>query len=344
MDGMMQLASNEDRIEEKELSQARDSFQWYRYQGLDALFENMRQIKRLWSSLSFTLPAVAGEVRLSDFLILEMLRVLFPDSYNKLLAKQGLLVGFPQYNNDKSAKRAKETIRKAVEDISSAVSRDTQGVVPDILTRMFPKVEIDSRNIGYTLDFNNVWTAEKRVCLPTFFEVATRWALAPGEISESEMREILAVRSNPDELRERIASYTHDPRSGINLTTLTHRLGSWYRTNAEPEDAANLLRAICIMEGGIAAESSLYLLGVDMLKRLPESSDRKAIILDTLQNHEITPIMVQMMRSLGMEHGYRGRAEVPEEHRTLSVEDLREVEERVAESIRSQTTDGKLLD
>jgi hypothetical protein len=98
------------------------------------------------------------------------------------------------------------------------------------------------------------------------------------------------------------------------------------------------------MEGGSAAESSLYLLGVDMLRRLPESSVRKAIILDALQDHEITPIMVQMMRSLGMEHGYLGRAEQPEEYRTLSVEDFREVEERVAESIRIQAHDGTLLD
>lgn len=62
MDGMMQLANDQDTIEEKELSQARDSFEWYRYQGLDALIENMRQLKRILSSLSFTLPAVAGEV------------------------------------------------------------------------------------------------------------------------------------------------------------------------------------------------------------------------------------------------------------------------------------------
>jgi predicted KAP-like P-loop ATPase len=140
MDGMMQLASDQDTIEEKELSQARDSFQWYRYQGLDALIENMRQLKRVLSSLSFTLPAVAGEVRLSDFLVLEMLRVLFPESYNKLLAKQGLLVGFPQYTNVKRAEQAKVAIREAVEDISSAVSRDTEGVVPKVLEAMFPKV------------------------------------------------------------------------------------------------------------------------------------------------------------------------------------------------------------
>jgi hypothetical protein len=168
--------------------------------------------------------------------------------------------------------------------------------------------------------------------------------LAPGEISEAEIREILETRSDPDELRERITSYTHDPRPGVNLTTLANRLGSWYRANAEPEDAVNLLKAIDNMEGGSAAESSLYLLGVDMLRRLPESSDRKAIILDALQDHEITPIMVQMMRSLGMEHGYLGRAEQPEEYRTLSVEDFREVEERVAESIRIQAHDGTLLD
>ena len=343
MDGMMQLAGDQDRIEEIELSRARDSFQWYRYRGLDSLIGNMRQLKRLLNSLSFTLPAVAGEVRLSDFFVLEILRVLYPSSYRKLLAKQGLLVGFPQYIDDRSAKQAKEDIRVAIEDISSAIETDTEGVVPELLSRMFPKVETASSNIGYSSEISDQWTAEKRVCLPAFFEVATRWALAPDYISEAEIQEILAVRSHPEQLRTRLTAYIEDPRSGINLTTLTNRLGSWYRTYAQPEDAVNLLQAIFPVEGGPTAESSLYLLGVDMLKRVRGSAERKKIILEALQGHEITPVMVQMMRSLGMEHGYREQTKAPEELRTLTAEDFREVEEAVAESIRSQAKDEKLL-
>ena len=90
-------------------------------------------------------------------------------------------------------------------------------------------------------------------------------------------------------------------------------------------------------------ESSLYLLGVDMLRHLPESSEGKSIVLDALRDYGITPIIVQVMRSLGMEHGYREKAEEPEEHRKLNKKDFHEVEERVAESIRLQAYDGMLL-
>ena len=51
---------------------------------LEGLLESLRDVKRLLNAVSATAPLVAGEVNASDFLLLETLRVHFPNDYDHL--------------------------------------------------------------------------------------------------------------------------------------------------------------------------------------------------------------------------------------------------------------------
>ena len=182
--------------------------------------------------------------------------------------------------------------------------------------------------------------------MPAFFRTATSWSLAPAMISSSEVEELSRL-TDPDLLRTRLLVYEDDSQTGVDLKAAVERLGAWYRTSADELTLTTLLRAILGMEGHGPAYPALYLLGVDALKKLPDSGSRKGLILEWIEDNRLTPVLVDVLRSMGGEHGWYGSKDsrtLPEEHRTLSSHDFSEVLSATVQDIEEQSRSGSFLD
>lgn len=347
LEGVREVAVKQDRIADDELTATLGKFEYYRYKGLDVLFQSVRQVKRLLGMLRFTLPPVAGEVKLSDFLTLEMLRLLYPEAYDKLVELQSLLVGVPQRASfmDRRAGEEKEAVSGAAAEVASAAGVTGQAMVTRWMEDLFPRVEAANRNVGWSDDFAYEWVSEKRVCMPDFFRIATSWGLVPGTISEQELREVLVAKDDPEQLRERILAYGEDGRPGVDIATLLRRLGAWYRTNATADDAEVFLRATFGIEGYGDAQTTLWVLGTDLIEKLPDSATRKELLLAAIDEHGATTTLVDVVHALGRdEHGYRERAPLEDQHRKISAADFGEVERAIVTDIERQARDRSVLD
>jgi hypothetical protein len=347
MEGVRSISSEQRFISEDELTDELKALEFYRYKDLDTLWNSVRQVKRFLSMLRFTLPSVAGEVKLSDFLILEMLRMLYPEAYDRLVALEDFFVGFPY---DRAypigdPRTYKNAVLGAVEEVTSAAGVNGTAMVDTWLEDLFPKVQWAKRSASWGDEHKEIWTSERRVCMPDFFRVATSWGLGPGGVSEEELRRLLDHKDDPGELRKRLLDYRSSGRARSDLATLLRRLGAWYRFRGDVEDAENLIRAGFGIEDFPGAQATLSIVVKDLLtKKLPNSGRRKQLLLQAIHVHGVNTMIVDLTRDLGSEHGYRGGEQLPEQFRAVSSEDFGEVVQEVVAGIEKQAQDNSIFE
>jgi predicted KAP-like P-loop ATPase len=194
-----------------------------------------------------------SDVRLADFVLLEVLRVMEPRVYELILDGQNLLVGttpgagilFTRPTSGDPQEQANRATAALVEAICEATERqELNDVIRSVLEELFPRVEAIRRRFGeYGRHFLDEWTNERRVCVLDFFRTATRWGLPSGTISNSEIRNLVSI-ADPRDLRARLRIYDEDVRDDVDYAAVLERIGPFYRTQAEPPALEAILRVV----------------------------------------------------------------------------------------------------
>lgn len=158
------------------------------YEGVAPEMRTPRDIARFTNSLSITWPAVAGEVDTADFIALEVLRLLHPETYRVVRQNKDRLCRLEGSGRDNREARAKE-----YEDL---LLRSFVGVQRDrlrnILMRLFPALESVWANMGYSEGFGRQWAAERRVCSASHFDAYFRFAVGAEVLAAAELDALIA--------------------------------------------------------------------------------------------------------------------------------------------------------
>lgn len=355
-EGVEEIASGLQAVPQEDVEHAMERLGFRALFGLGSLFDNMRRANRFLDSLRLTLPTVAGEVRLSDFVLLEALRVTEPRAYELVLDGQNLLVGptpgadamlFMGARSGDPQEEANRATAALVEAVCDAPERkELRGVIREVLEELFPRAEAARRGSGgYGRHFLDEWANYRRVCVPEFFRAATRWGLPSGTISSSEVRNLVSI-TDPNDLRDRLRVYDEDARDGVDYSSALERVGPFYRTEADPAALEAIVRVVLgenrTRSRDDRAHELLVSLAQDALERLPDPDTRKRILLDAIGAHSVLPVTADLLRDLGLEHGWHGRDPFPDEHRTLPTAQFREVLSAALDDVRSQAAASEL--
>jgi KAP-like P-loop domain-containing protein len=350
-EGMDKIMSQQEKISTAEREQARASLESLASYGLSSLWDNMRRVNRFLDSLRLTLPTVAGEVNVSDFALLEALRVTEPRVYESVLDGRKLLLGpgpgaemiLTRGPGDPQGEINRATAALMDTACDATPRKDLRDVIRRILEKLFPRVRSATGRVGsYGRDHVDQWANEKRVCVEEYFDIATRWSLVPGAISDAEVRELVEITDSAV-LRERLHVYDHDARDGVNFVTMVRKIGPFYRTEA---DAPALEAIVQVMLGEETSDDSyipLRLLARDALRRLPNSSERKRVLLDAIGTYRVLPVMLALLRDLGKEQGWSGNEALPDEYRQLTSTDFRTVTSAAVADIINLASESTLL-
>ena len=350
--GMEEIAAAQERVSERDLAEASDTLDLLAHYGFGGFFGNMRQVNRLLDTLRLTLTSIAGEVRLSDLLVLETLRVVKPKVYDRLLEVRDLLLGpspsaglsFMARSSRNAAEELDEATKEAAEAVADEASDGMAETVTEVLGHLFPRVGAAiNRAAAYGPEFRYQWTHERRVCVPELFRIATSWALPPSIIPYREVEE-LTSETDEASLREKLLAYDEDPREDVDLEAALERAGAFYRTAANEPALRTILLAVLGIEGVGTAHRVLYLLASDVLGRLADSASRRDLLVNWIRSNGATPVLVDVLRESGFEHGWHRDAALPEDVRKLSSEDFRQVLDMAVPAIRAQAGSGTLLD
>jgi len=117
------------------------------HSGFDEHFQTARHIKRYANGLRVTLPLVAGEVDLIDFLALELLRVFHPEVYAEMRALKEFLAPQPILYGGREQDR--EGLRSAFDSLTAKASGQHRDAVRSLLREIFPALERIERSVTW---------------------------------------------------------------------------------------------------------------------------------------------------------------------------------------------------
>jgi hypothetical protein len=147
-----------------------------------------RMVKRIANAIEFAVPLVAGEVNTTDLLLIETLRVLFPQVHRKLpTVKDALLGKLFDYHLPEAEKTIREQLTPLFADLNSEDGEHVKGA----LRELFPRIERMYSNYHYGTESIPGWHAAQRICAPHYFDRYFSYGIPVGDLADSDLRSFL---------------------------------------------------------------------------------------------------------------------------------------------------------
>jgi predicted KAP-like P-loop ATPase len=176
-----------------------DSVYWGNvfHSSLAGYFSNLRNVYRFTSTLSFHFSIYQGEnafeVNPVDLIAIECIRLFEPDVY-KQISRSKLF--FTDAKSVRSEDRAKQ--EEKFNQILNLTSDANQKKLKDLLHYIFPPLERISGKT-YTGIYDS-WLRDMRVCHPSNFDKYFLFSIPSGELSHSELQEMLSLTGDSSSL------------------------------------------------------------------------------------------------------------------------------------------------
>lgn len=204
------LFSRLDKIIEQDESAVRmfDSGRWGNifHGALHTYFNNLRSVYRYTSTLSFHFSLLKGksafEVNPVDLIAIECLRVFEPDVYGELARSKEIFTK----NGHGGYGRSREATTSIIEGIIDKSKEHSRQSVKEMLKQLFPTIEWALGGMSYTGEFASTWLREMRVCHPSNFDKYFQFSIPAGELSNSDLQEMLSLTSDSEALSSFILS------------------------------------------------------------------------------------------------------------------------------------------
>lgn len=147
-----------------------------------------RMAKRVANAIEFVVPLVAGEVNVTDMLLVETFRVLFPTVYRKLPAKKDALLGKAF---DYGLNGAQDLVKADLEPLFEGLDSKDADHVKGLLRELFPRIERLYSNYHYGQESIPGWHAAQRICAPDYFDRYFSYGIPIGDLADAELRSFL---------------------------------------------------------------------------------------------------------------------------------------------------------
>jgi hypothetical protein len=161
-----------------------DAFVRHFVDGLEPRLKTPRLAKLYANALLFALPILKGEVNPLDQLLIEGIRVFYPNLY-------AFIRDNPQYMmpQDTSHSRIEEADKKKVTSaLDTALDAqgiaDKERVIKRLLLVLFPRLGAFVGGMGYGSDWNETWEREQRVCSSAYFDRYFSYAIPTRDVSD----------------------------------------------------------------------------------------------------------------------------------------------------------------
>ncbi|MGB5853407.1 MAG: P-loop NTPase fold protein [Rhodanobacter sp.] len=249
----------------------------------DALFphiETPRRAKLLSNALLFALPILRGEVNPSDLMLIEGIRVIYPELYavirdNPVLFLQGEREARRNQRQD-SVSRIDTLIRQATPTLPD----DERAVVRSrLLEPLFPRIG----SMGYGSEWDSIWAREQKVCSTQYFKRYFTYGVPVGDVPDSHVAALCegVAQASPAERRVLLEAFA--ARQG--LPTLVARLRQREAT-ITIEQAKALITTFAANGDLLPRERGMMILAdtrakagmliADLLRQIPSPEDRQA--------------------------------------------------------------------
>lgn len=172
-----------------------DSGRWGNifYGSMSDYFDNLRNVYRYTSTLSFHFTLLKGkdafEVNPVDLISIECLRVFEPDVYKEIARAKEI---FTKNGVDKYG-RSRESIEALIKNVLDKASCDKRECVQEMVIQLFPTIEWAVDGMTYSDGSADAWLREMRICHSSNFDKYFQFSIPRGELSNSDLQEMLSL-------------------------------------------------------------------------------------------------------------------------------------------------------
>jgi predicted KAP-like P-loop ATPase len=171
--------------------------------GLQCYFRNLRDVTRFLNSFGFMASGFrkdgVWEVNVLDLMVVEALRLFDPEVFRIVANHKSQLTG---QSHDTHGNKMAELARDLLAGRNTTLLTESQ--FKDLMGELFPALQGGWSNMSYSDSYQSAWTREKRVCIERFFDLYFRLSLPSGQLSETVVAGILAIKSDREALRGEI--------------------------------------------------------------------------------------------------------------------------------------------
>lgn len=251
-----------------------------------------RLAKRLGNALTFALPILVGEVDTVDLILIEAIRILYPELYAVIRNNEDAFLGTvfdPLSPMDESDAKAyvERTLNSALETYS-AEDRKSAGAV---IQALFPRTGVSDlfRAGGYSSDFNDRWANEKRIGTKEYYPRYFNYGVPSDDISDREVEAFLerVPRTSVGELVGQFKNLSSNHRANVLIDKLRAR------EDKLPAETAAILTLVVAESGnqlpyshptdrffGLSTYSQASAHIRHLLHRITDQSARESLALD----------------------------------------------------------------
>lgn len=174
-------------LEEDEIHQFGRSF----FRGFEGKLKTPRILKRYCNSLKFSLPILKGEINYVDFMLIEGIRIIYPNLYSEIRLNPEYFL-LEELSRDTSRV---EVIKKHIVNIvESALEKDNEkdyNSVFSLLQDLFPRIATVNSNTYYPSDWDIAWQRKKKICSRDYFERYFIYSIPKGDLSDIKFEQFL---------------------------------------------------------------------------------------------------------------------------------------------------------
>lgn len=304
-----------------------------------------RHVGRLANAMSVTWPAVSGNVNVSDYVALEVMRLYEPKVYTAVRQRKGEVCGVErERDNEKQA---------TIDALLAEATASKKGDVERTLQRLFPRLE----RIGYVSDFLSGWDAERRVCIARHFDTYFRLSVGSDVLPEAQLRDIAKRAGEVGFLEKKLleSRKVAGPRGRSQASLILEELNT-FAADIPDEAIPTVVEALFATadalgltadadrNSGFPVENHLRLHWlVRRLTRKLELAQKSALYLHAANRAGVGWLAEFFDSAYRDYHPREGREIEPPENCLLLEKDLEPIKRTFLAKVRSAAADGSLI-
>ncbi|MEQ6360495.1 P-loop NTPase fold protein [Thermoanaerobacter thermohydrosulfuricus] len=324
--------------------------------GIDPFITTIRDVKRLINALKLTYPSVKGEVNAVDFVAVEALRVFCPKVYYEIRSNPDMFYGSTYSFIQNSTDVLKQFYEKWLTSLE--IPENLKENVKSLLMRLFPKLEKVFKNISYGPDWEREWRRKCRICSREVFPRFFSFSVPSDDISEREMKSILASLHDKHFFSSYLKSLAAQTRSdgSTKASVFLDRMEDYISEISENDIPAVIETFFNIGDELIIPEDKRrYFLipwGNDirmsriidrLLERYMEKSKRFEVLRSAFEKGHAVSMMVGKLKEC--ERGYEKHQDLekPDKSLLLDIDQLVKLKEIALDKVKEAAGEGGLL-
>lgn len=285
-----------------ELNQAQvDAFVRHFVDGLESRLNTPRIAKLYTNALMFALPLLKGEVNIMNLMLVEGIRVLYPDLYAAIRDNPSMFLESRHGNRGDGFDQASTPFDQLINGALPGLTTTEREVIKSrLLHPLFPR----TGDMLYGGEWDNIWGQEQRICAAGYFKRYFSYCVPDGDVSDASVSALVEDVVTADDVGKRALIEEFGKKRA------TERLVSVLRQRSEKlplKCVEPLARAIALSgalfpkERGLSMFTTRMQAGIlvkHLMKRLPLGPVRRAAVERVLRDATPLPFAFECLNWL----------------------------------------------